>query len=339
MQSLKTGGAKRFRARRLAWLGRRPDTASKVIDLLYDVITSDGVIRRGDDVIPFSPEKLESFRNWLVANDKSERTINERLRYLKRLVASLGWFPTIDDVFAFLSRQSAGAREHYLKALRLWLQYIGREDLLNRFKGGWVIRESDHEAAITLNEALAAIKIAAINSRRYALYLATLLVTGLRPHEVRALRWDNEVIPQVIKLEKKSRYKRAYYAFLTPKLYTLLLQDSRDSRVVKWRRETEYRTLKLIKEEIPAFRPYELRALNTALLLKAGIPEPIIKFIHGWAPRSTMRRYYIDKQLSTKEMLKDILKKHNKALEEIDSLLERILSPTSLPTAPSSTDL
>ncbi len=27
MQSLKTGGAKRFRARRLAWLGRRPDTA------------------------------------------------------------------------------------------------------------------------------------------------------------------------------------------------------------------------------------------------------------------------------------------------------------------------
>ncbi|MEM1681112.1 MAG: integrase [Sulfolobales archaeon] len=295
--------------------------------MLYEFIRGEVLPKEVDDVIVLSPQRLESFADYLKSLGRSERTVEERLNYLSRLTSVLGWSFSIDDLYKYLSAQSPNVRDHVVKALRLYLRFEDREDLLSKLRGGWIHKEVDLEDSISLEEALNAVEVAAGVSRDYSLYLATLLVTGLRPHEVRSLRWVNEVIPQVIKVEKVSRTKRAYYAFLTPNLYLELIKEARDvgDRVVRYRRETEYIALKEVRVKIPSFRPYQLRALNTALLVKAGVPQPVIEFIHGWAPRNIMRLHYLDKQLTQKEMLKDILQKHNQALKEVDEKLQQIL--------------
>ncbi len=311
-------------ARRLAWLGRRPYTAERLLEELYEALYGSWQLDGSRAVIVLPPD-LSGFEAWLRAQGRGERTIRERIAYLERLRRELGTRFTVDDLYRFLA--NSGAREHYLKAVRLLLKYQGRDDLLDRLRGGWTpsSNELKIETAIGLEEALGAIRIAAGENSDYALYLAAILVTGLRPHEVRALRWSRQVIPRVFRLEKRSRLKRAYHAFLSPNLYAILLGSKKDDRVVRYRRETEYHVLKRIKERYPGFRPYELRALNAALLFKAGIPEPLIKYMHGWAPESVLRRYYLDRQLGLEEMLEDLLQKHNAALESVDRRLTEIL--------------
>ncbi len=286
---------------------------------MYESWSIDG----GQSVIILPPD-LSGFEAWLRSQGRSERTIRERLQYLERLRGELGHRFTLDRFYRHIAE--SGAREHYLKALRLLLRYQGRDDLLERLRGGWTParKELRLEAAVSLEEALDAIHIAAGYSRDYALYLAAILVTGLRPHEVRGLRWSMQVLPQVFRLEKRSRLKRAYHAFLTPNLYTMLLEARRDDRLVRYRRETEYHVLKKIRRVYLAFRPYELRALNTALLFKAGLPEPLIKYMHGWAPESVLRRHYLDKHLGLEEMLEDLLVKHNQALQQVDERLQEL---------------
>ncbi|MEM4976596.1 MAG: integrase [Desulfurococcaceae archaeon] len=301
------------------------------MDLLYEFLRGDILPKEVDDVIALSPKRLESFADYLRSLGRSERTVEERLRYLRRLCEELGWSFSVDDLYKYLSDRSPNVRDHIVKALRLYLRFEDREDVLSKLRGGWIHKEVDLEDSISLEEALDAIKVATSVSRDYSLYLATLLVTGLRPHEVRSLRWSSEVIPQVIKVEKVSRTKRAYYAFLTPNLYLELIKEAKEEggRVVHYRREIEYLALKEIRTKIPSFRPYSLRALNTTLLVKAGVPQPVIEFIHGWAPRNIMRLHYLDKQLTQKEMLKDILQKHNQALKEVDEKLNALLlTPT-----------
>ena len=294
--------------------------------MLYEFIRGEVLPKDVDDVIVLSPQRLESFVDYLKSLGRSEKTVEGRLSYLRRLYGELGWSFSVDDLYKYLSTQSPNVRDHVVKALRLYLRFEDREDVLSKLRGGWIHKEVDLEDSISLEEALDAIKVATSVSRDYSLYLATLLVTGLRPHEVRSLRWSSEVIPQVIQVEKVSKTKRAYYAFLTPNLYLELIKEARDvgDKVVRYRRETEYLTLKEVKAKIPSFRPYQLRALNTALLVKAGVPQPVIEFIHGWAPRNIMRLHYLDKQLTQKEMLKDILQKHNQALKEVDEKLQQI---------------
>ena len=295
--------------------------------MLYEFLYTPKKLKPNSDVI-ILPGSYEDFTAWLQSQGKSQRTIRERINYLKRLSNELGHRFTLNQFYKHMAKQQPRAREHYLKALRLYLRYIDRRDVLERLKGGWTpsSQELKTESAVSLEEAYDAIQIATMHSRDYALYLATILITGLRPHEVRALRWNKQVIPQVFKLEKKSRLKRAYHAFLTPNLYIELLKNKRGDRVVHYRRETEYNILLKIKKEIPQFRPYELRALNAALLFKAGLPESIVKYMHGWSPISVVRRYYLDKQLGLEEMLEDLLAKHNKALESVDERLGEILA-------------
>ncbi len=300
------------------------------MDLLYGFISSSKELGMSNGVIVF-PSDLTGFEAWLRSQGRAPRTVRGRLAYLHRLVNELGHRVELDELYGFLARQAPGAREHFLKALRLFLQYSGRGDLLDRVRGGWQrpSRELKLESAVSLEDALSAIGMAADMSMDYALYLSVLLVSGLRPHEARLLRWGMLVEPQIFKIEKQSRLKRAYHAFITPRLYMLLVKSRRGERVVHYRRETEYHVLKRIREELPHFRPYELRALNAALLVRAGIPESVVKYLHGWAPESVLRRFYLDKQMSLVEMLLDVLSKHNEALEHVDSQLEAILGQVS----------
>jgi len=125
----------------------------------------------------------------------------------------------VDVVLQFLvDEESPNVRDHYRKALRLWLRYSGQKDALEYLSGGWAPSTENPEPAVTLEEALEIARLAWRVDRRYAVYLLGLLVTGLRPSELRSSRRDRAKAPLVFELEKPStRTKRSTgYAFVTP---------------------------------------------------------------------------------------------------------------------------
>ncbi len=314
-------------ARRLAWLGRRPHTAESFISLLDALLRGELSRKESRPVIRLPvPEELEGFKAYLVTKGKSERTIRERIRYLERLVDELGMTPSVNDLLSFLAERSPHERDHFRKALRLWLSYSGQKEALEYLSGGWVRTEA-RDVGVGLEEALEAIRIAWSVEPKYALYLILLLVTGLRPSELRSVKRSGQVLPLIFSIEKpNTATKRHSYAFLTPT--SLELRDKvlgRYERLVFWRREIEYKALKGIRESLPGFRPYALRALNAELLLRGGVPEAIIDYIQGRAPETVLRKHYLHKQMTRQEMLLDILDQHNKALKDVDNWIRREL--------------
>ncbi|MEM0038419.1 MAG: hypothetical protein QXX81_07710 [Zestosphaera sp.] len=67
-------------------------------DLLCEFVRSEVLPKRVDDVIVLSPQRLESFADCLKSLGRSGRTVEERLTYLTRLTAALGWSFSIDDL-------------------------------------------------------------------------------------------------------------------------------------------------------------------------------------------------------------------------------------------------
>jgi integrase len=172
----------------------------------------------------------------------------ERIRYLRQLMEELGPTPSVDAVLTFLvDVESPAKRDHFKKALRLWLRYSNQKDMLEYFSGGWAPSGENLEPAVTLEEALEVVRIAWGVNRRYAVYLLGLLVTGLRPSELRSARRDKARAPLVFEVEKPStRTKRnPGYAFVTPawlELRDAVLGKSY-RRLVFWRREDEWEAL------------------------------------------------------------------------------------------------
>ncbi|WP_180385538.1 integrase [Pyrodictium delaneyi] len=241
---------------------------------------------------------------------------------MEKIAEELGLAPSADAVLEFLAGRSPHERDHFRKALRLWLKYSGQREALELLSGGWAKTEAGG-TGVSLEEALEAIRIAWGVDPRYALYLALLLITGLRPVELRSVKRSGQILPLVFAIEKPSTTtKRHSYAFLTPT--ALGLRDKllgRYEKLVFWRREVEYEALKAIRERLPGFRPYALRALNAELLLRGGVPEAIIDYIQGRAPETVLRKHYLHKQMTRQEMLLDILGQHNKALRDVDEWL------------------
>ncbi len=320
-----------LRARRLAWLGRRPYESMQFINLLYSFFeTSLNPLLR-DSVIHFSPDSLEKFKAWLISQGRTKKTIRDHMNYLKKLVNKFGWSIDIYKVIEYLSTLSHGQRNHYRKALRLYLKFINRKEFLELLSGKWTSNESEKEPGITLEQAKEIIEIAATLNIDYALYLAALLITGIRPKELKTITWDdqmNTVDPKIFKIKTSSQLKRSYYAFLTPNLLKLLekTKRTRSNKLVHWRRETEHNILKIIKTKYPTFRPYELRSLNTYILYMNKVDVLKIKLIHGWIPKAeVMTNYYLIKHLNKNETLLEILDTHNKVFKEIDEWIGEVL--------------
>ena len=254
-----------------------------------------------------------------------------------QITRDLGWKPSIYDIIEYMSGLPSDKQLHLKKAVRLYLKFIKRKDLLEFFEGGWSSSTSSGDVVtISLAEALGAISLASYMDPVYAIYLCTLLVTGLRPCEVKSITWDNQLValdPRIFKLEKMERKtKRAYYAFTTPALLEALekLKDRprrRTNKIVIYRREVEYEVLKKIKHVYQKFEPRLLRDVNSWILTKAGIQETIVKFIHGWTSKEVFYKHYLRPQMTREEALLEILHMHNQALKEIDKWLrENILA-------------
>ena len=317
-------------ARRLAWLGRRPDEAEQFFNLLYELMSENYDFHGEDPVIVFSPESLERFAAWMKAQDKKPRTIKERLHSLRRLISALGWKPSVYDIIDYMSRQSENARDHIRKAVRLYLHFIGRKELLELFKAGWKhYEEEEIEPAIGIDEFYDILVVAKNINKNYAIYLAGLLITGLRPVELRSLEWRDQTVidPRIFRLRVTSRRKRAYYAFLTPGLLGILENTMIESsqKLFHYRRENEYKVLKAIRKLKPGFRPYDLRSLNTYLLYSARIDKDTIRFMHGWISRKTWWKFYLSRHVTKKQALLETLRMHNTVFHEIDQRITKIL--------------
>jgi len=283
-----------------------------------------------ETVIHFSPESIDKFRAWLISQGRAGRTVEERIRYIRSLISDLGWSIDIYKAIEYMSKLPEHKRDHVRKSLRLYLRFTKRMDLLELLSGGWrhAPREIDVEPSITLEEAKEVIEIAKTISVDYALYLAALLVTGLRPSELRGITWRDQssVDPKIFRVNHETKTKRSYYAFLTPGLLKLL-EDARGSsdKLVRWRRETEYKVLKVVRLKHPGFKPYDLRSLNTYILYLRKVDPLKIKLIHGWIPQQeVMTKYYLIKHLNKNETLLEILSTHNNALADIDEWIRSI---------------
>ncbi len=155
----------------------------------------------------------------MISQGKSDRTIKEHLNYLRKLINNFGWSIDVYKIIEYLSTLAPGQRDHYRKALRLYLRFIDRKEFLELLSGKWISRDSEKEPGITLKQAKEIIEIATAIDKDYALYLAALLVTGIRPKELRAITWNdqmNTIDPRIFKINNTSTTKRSYYAFLTP---------------------------------------------------------------------------------------------------------------------------
>jgi integrase len=302
------------------------------LGVLDALLRGDLARKRAGPVIRLpAPEELEGFSAWLTLQGKTERTVRERLQYLERLAEELGLSPSIEAVLAFLAEEeSPHARDHYKKALRLWLRYSWQKEALEYLRGGWA-PSREPEPAVTLEEALEIAGLAWGVDRRYAVYLLGLLVTGLRPSELRSARRDRAKAPLVFEIEKPStRTKRSTgYAFVTPAWLELrdAVLGKGYERLVWWRRETEHQALKTVREKYPGFAPYQLRSLNLWLLTRAGLDLALANYLQGRAPKTIGEKHYLRRLLQRENPLLWLLEQHNKALREVDQYIREELLP------------
>ncbi|NPA99693.1 MAG: tyrosine-type recombinase/integrase [Crenarchaeota archaeon] len=229
-----------------------------------------------------------------------------------------------------MSRQKPSVRDHIRKAIRLYLHFVRRKDLLDLFsyeaKGE---DEDEGEPAIGLDEFYDILTVAKTINKNYAVYLAGLLVTGLRPYELRSLTWNDQadIDPRIFRLRVMSRRKRAYYAFLTPGLLDVLEKTkiTGSPKLFHYSHKTERKVLKAIRRLKPGFRPYDLRSLNTYILYQAGIDWDTIRFMHGWISRKTWWKYYLRKHVTKEQALLETLRLHNQVFQPIDQKITEIL--------------
>jgi len=85
--------------------------------------------------------------------------------------------------------------------------------------------------------------------------------------------------------------------------------------------------LKKIKKIYPKFEPRLLRKVNTWILEKAGVPETITKFTHGWTGKEIFYSRYLRPQMTREEALLEILHMHNQALKQIDQWIRKTILP------------
>jgi len=181
------------------------------------------------------------------------------------------------------------------------------------------------EKITSLDEALKAIEIAAEIYPEYAIYLATLLESGLRPIELLTVRKE-AFRPQlrIIKVMIIRKTKRAFIGILGPKL-TEILRDmiSRRNwtRLFELNKDRVNKASKKIREEIPWFRPYHLRKLNASILLKKGVDSQIVDLLQGRAEATVLMQHYF------KTTIEELVKIHNSAIKEIDDKIYSILRP------------
>jgi integrase len=191
--------------------------------------------------------------------------------------------------------KSASSYNNEIKALRRFLGFLGRPELIAPFKMAppdYALRELP-----TLEEVRRGFEAQA-SLRDRALYLL-FASSGLRRSEVLTLeRGQVDLESRAVRVNHNTRTKRAGLAFFNPEAerylrdYLAMRKDDK-SRLFPigvrtfnkiWRRASEAAGVKI--------SPQILRAWNASELGERGVPDRYVDILQGRAPRSVIARHY-----------------------------------------------
>ena len=292
-------------------------------DIMKTVAKDDKVIH----VYKVREEDVERFERILRAKGRSEKTIKDRIRYLRKALSDLNWElspETIEEYLYEVANESPHIAGHIAVSLKLFIKYVIKDDLLyNSFK---IVRNSlpvRHEP-LTLDQVRAIAKhIAHLGAKAYFVLLTE---TGLRPGEVLNLRLsDIDLKERVIRVFKEGKTKRAYISFFSEKTKEFLIKEYLPFRqdfieryevalrnlgfseeyVKEWKQKLfPFKDYELRQEIYRAsekvlgrqIRLYDLRSFFASYMSLKGVPGQIIDLLQGRVPPrefEVLQRHYL----------------------------------------------
>ena len=259
---------------------------------------------------------------------RSEKTIRDEVRYIRRALAWLDWVLTPDGIREYLSELAGEGEAHVIGHTTASLKSFLKEVLKPRDPGLFallyssftVVRPKNHNRVrLPTIDQLRQIwqQLPTIEAR---LYFTILAECGLRPSEPFLVSIDDVDLEHgVIHIGKVTETKRAFIAFLRPEVIDwvranyLPVRDSLikakldivkadylgvkpnvedwASRFIPFDRDRLRREIKDVARQVLGreFELYELRKFFATWMVSQGVPESIVNTLQGRAPPSEFR--------------------------------------------------
>jgi integrase len=275
-----------------------------------------------------SEQDIEDFIKAKELEGATKKTLKEYVRYLRKMLAELGWVLTPDGIREYLVELREESGEHSLHHLTIALKSLLKTILKPRdpalFRALYDAftvhkpRVNNHTKLPTLDQLRQMWQgLPTIESKFYFTLLAE---TGLRPSEPFLLTIDDlDIEHGVIHIGKVTETKRAFIAFLRPELLdwvksvylpfrdtwiegmgkawlasNLFSRDVIENAMRKLLPFEQYRLRREIKETARQvlgreFELYELRKFFATHMISQGVPESIVNTLQGRAPPSEFR--------------------------------------------------
>jgi len=271
---------------------------------------------------------IEDFIKAKRLKGRSEKTIRDEVRYIRRALAWLDWVLTPDGIREYLAELAEEGEAHVIGHTTASLKSFLKEVLKPRDPGLFallyssftVIRPKNHNRVrLPTIDQLRQIwqGLPTIESK---LYFTLLAETGLRPSEPFLVSIDDVDLEHgVIHISKVTETKRAFIAFLRPEVIDWVRVNYlpvRDSlirakldiiradylgvkpnvedwarRFIPFDRDRLRKEIKDVARQILGreFELYELRKFFATWMVSQGVPESIVNTIQGRAPPSEFR--------------------------------------------------
>jgi integrase len=271
---------------------------------------------------------IEDFIKAKRLKGRSEKTIRDEVRYIRRALAWLDWNLTPDGIREYLAELAEEGEAHVIGHTTAGLKSFLKEVLKPRDPGLFallyssftVIRPKNHNRVrLPTIDQLRQIwqQLPTIESK---LYFTLLAETGLRPSEPFLVSIDDVDLEHgVIHISKVTETKRAFIAFLRPEVIDWVRANYlpvRDSlikakldivradylgvkpnvedwvkRFIPFDRDRLRREIKETARQVLGreFELYELRKFFATYMVSQGVPESIVNTLQGRAPPSEFR--------------------------------------------------
>jgi len=271
---------------------------------------------------------IEEFIKIKRLKGRSEKTIRDEVRYIRRALAELDWNLSPDGIREYLAELAEEGETHVIRHTTASLKSLLKEVLKPRdpalfsllYNSFTVVRPKNHNK----------VKLPTIDQLRQIwqglrtieakLYFTILAECGLRPSEPFLISIDDVDLERgVIHIGKVTETKRAFITFMRPEVVEWVKREYlpvRDSlirakldiikadylgvrphveewarRFIPFDRDRLRREIKDVARQVLGreFELYELRKLFATYMISQGMPETIVNTLQGRAPPSEFR--------------------------------------------------
>jgi integrase len=271
---------------------------------------------------------IEDFVKAKRLKGRSEKTIRDEVRYIRRALAELDWNLSPDGIREYLSELAGEGEAHVIGHTTASLKSFLKEVLKPRDPGLFALLYSSFTVVRPKNHNR--VRLPTIDQLRQIwqglptieskLYFTILAECGLRPSEPFLVSIDDVDLEHgVIHISKVTETKRAFIAFLRPEVIEWVKREYlpiRESlvrakvnvlradflgikpnvedwakRFIPFDRDRLRREIKDVARQVlnREFELYELRKFFATWMVSQGVPESIVNTLQGRAPPSEFR--------------------------------------------------